>query len=99
MKKIKSKDIVEISQKPFPEITSWLDNILKEKGGYASLVYLEDKQVYHIKFFNKELNVSGGFSEVHGPRRISIMLAGVFSAFESPFKVFPELAKQLSFFK
>jgi hypothetical protein len=48
---------------------------------------------------DKELNASGGFSEVHGPRRISIMLAGVFSAFESPFKVFPELAKQLSFLK
>lgn len=97
MKKIKSKEIVEISQKPFPEIAIWLDNILKEKGGRASLVYLEDKQVQYLKFFNKELNVSGGFSEVHSPKRISIMLAGIFSALESPFKVFPELAKQISF--
>jgi hypothetical protein len=33
MKKIKSKDIVEISQKPFPEITSWLVDTPTAKAG------------------------------------------------------------------
>jgi hypothetical protein len=95
MKKIKAEEIVKVSQKPFPEIKDWLNNIFRKEGGYASLILLEDQKTKYIKYFNGR-STSGGFSEVHSPKRIAIILATSFSGFENPFDYFPGLAKMIS---